>query len=1087
MRNILSRLKFPAGQRLFSICAFCFWAAGLGLTSTVSVYAQDAMQDPAPVSAPVSVQRSIPQPMQTIEAGQILDKTPIFGGSPDWDANAFTVAMRFRPLGPGSDPTSGNGMLFIAGSGWFDGFRAYYDYSQGQKVHFQIGRAKEQSAVQVVSRSAPPYGILCDMVCTYDGRMLRLYLNGELEGETEFTDGLSPKPSRLSIGSGSYGVGSVKMFVDRAEYWNRALDADFVKARFAAHPKEEKEKIALWSSFNFTEKLDDFDRPVQDLERLTQMVEVPYSLHETLLNRLIADGNWQKALPCLVRMSRDWMDREVPENETLPQENARISDAFTLIRAWEKVPAGLKTAQTTEVKEVRRNFLKAASKERVLLKKIFDFDAQMTERTRKIEAQTVKNWETLCSRRPTQVRKFWLSPNGCDENPGTLERPFQSLKKSLETAAALQEKGISSEILVLDGTYQCRETAELLRDALIPNLKAVIRVRPAEGAKPIFTFGQDLRGFQPVTDPAILRRLPESARSEVRVVSLLRNGVADFGALGDRGYPVMDQMKPWTDLYVNGKPMQIARYPNAGEDDLQIGEVVPGPNYSEKNPDTGTFHCEDPRVAGWKWTADPVSSGSLRVPNVPNAQSAIVGNDIWAYGLWRWEWASHTVPVKSFDPQTKLLTVDAQTNGRFTFHFLNVLEELDQPGEYYLDRRNGLIYLIPPKGIELANARVDFPLTDASFLRLKNVQNLILEGLHFTCTRGTAVWMENCESVYFNHGTVSRCGVHAFVMNGGHDCGVYGSRIESVGSCGVRVAGGDRDTLEPCRHFVTNCFLRDFCRIDRSYAPAVHAKGVGIILTQNLICDSPHHAFRTEGNDLLIARNEVHSVVYDFSDQSGIDIYCDPTYRGIVINENFWHHIGSKLAICGQAGIRLDDSISGVLMRGNVFYRSSGGFFGGIQIHGGKDNLILRNLFLDCQTGLSFTPWFNGRYLDQFVDGSFNARIQPYQELGIYPFMEEVREHINRNYVLENGFVDCGTFIGRGNHRHQLCVGNRSFTPRTELSIRENGLASPQELRRWIETIPGHSLKNVGIQPCPLFPEGQEGIRHDVSPNYFSE
>ncbi|MBO5438140.1 MAG: hypothetical protein J6A23_10800, partial [Thermoguttaceae bacterium] len=170
MRNILSRLKFPAGQRLFSICAFCFWAAGLGLTSTVSVYAQDAMQDPAPVSAPVSVQRSIPQPMQTIEAGQILDKTPIFGGSPDWDANAFTVAMRFRPLGPGSDPTSGNGMLFIAGSGWFDGFRAYYDYSQGQKVHFQIGRAKEQSAVQVVSRSAPPYGILCDMVCTYDGR-----------------------------------------------------------------------------------------------------------------------------------------------------------------------------------------------------------------------------------------------------------------------------------------------------------------------------------------------------------------------------------------------------------------------------------------------------------------------------------------------------------------------------------------------------------------------------------------------------------------------------------------------------------------------------------------------------------------------------------------------------------------------------------------------------------------------------------------------------------------------------------------------------------------------------------------------------
>ena len=34
------------------------------------------------------------------------------------------------------------------------------------------------------------------------------------------------------------------------------------------------------------------------------------------------------------------------------------------------------------------------------------------------------------------------------------------------------------------------------------------------------------------------------------------------------------------------------------------------------------------------------------------------------------------------------------------YHFLNILEELDRPGEYYIDRLNGVLYVYPYQDIK---------------------------------------------------------------------------------------------------------------------------------------------------------------------------------------------------------------------------------------------------------------------------------------------------------------------------------------------------------------------------------------------------
>ena len=66
------------------------------------------------------------------------------------------------------------------------------------------------------------------------------------------------------------------------------------------------------------------------------------------------------------------------------------------------------------------------------------------------------------------------------------------------------------------------------------------------------------------------------------------------------------------------------------------------------------------------------------------------------------------------------------------FYFENIAEEIDQPGEYYIDRERGLLYLYPPptvRGVIVLSALAEpmFTVRDAS--------NLNFEGIEFDTGR----------------------------------------------------------------------------------------------------------------------------------------------------------------------------------------------------------------------------------------------------------------------------------------------------------------------------------------------------------------
>jgi hypothetical protein len=276
-----------------------------------------------------------------------------------------------------------------------------------------------------------------------------------------------------------------------------------------------------------------------------------------------------------------------------------------------------------------------------------------------------------------------------------------------------------------------------------------------------------------------------------------------------------------------------------------------------------------------------------------------------------------------------------------------------------------------------------------------------------------------------NHVQFAGCKIRHFAGNGleirgGQNHRVLSCDIWSMGRGGVTISGGNRKTLTPGNHVVENCDIHDLSRIDHTYTPAIILEGVGHRVAHNRLHDVLSSALRVGGNDHVIEFNEVFNAVLESDDQGGADMFGTPTFRGNVYRFNYWHHIGNwrgtgEQGKHGQAGIRLDDAICGTLIFGNIFERCSGGKhgFGGVQIHGGKDNVIENNLFIDCAAAVSFSAWSESRWREFVKDALDKPDVDHALYLKRYPELTRLVENPNANVVRSNLAVRCGELLRR--------------------------------------------------------------------------
>jgi hypothetical protein len=595
--------------------------------------------------------------------------------------------------------------------------------------------------------------------------------------------------------------------------------------------------------------------------------------------------------------------------------------------------------------------------------------------------------------------EFFVAPDGDDANPGTEDRPFGGLERAREAVRAAKATGMPAGGIVVtlaSGEYR-RTTLFSLgpEDSGIDGAPVVYRA--ADPGAAVLYGGARLSGFTPVRDRAVLARLPEEARGKVYQCDLGALGITDYGKLAVRGFG-QPSAPPTLELYFNGKPMTVARWPNEGF--VDAGKLIePG----QKGIKPSVLEYESPRHERW-----------------------VDARDAWLFGYFKWLWADSTIPIGKIDPTTKTITTAqaydynggmADTQGIIYYAF-NLLEELDAPGEWYLDRETGILYLRPPMDTDPSTATVEIGMLSTRMMALSQVSHLRIEGIVFDLGRHNCMTVSSSDHVLIAGCTVTRFAGNGITIMGGHDNGIFGCDVSIIGRRATEVIGGDRKTLTPANHFVENCRIHDFGRIDRTYTPAVQLEGVGNRVAYNLFYDCPSSVMRIEGNDHIIEYNETHSSVMESDDQGAMELFYNPTYRGIVFRYNYFHHngkTGGEKAVHGQAAIRLDDAISEVLIYGNIFERSANGNFGGVQINSGRDNLIENNLFIDCKQGVSGRWYPQNSVWKSIREGHPRTDIYHQSDLYLerYPLIATMMDDPGINFVRRNIFYRSGPIVTR--------------------------------------------------------------------------
>ncbi len=561
---------------------------------------------------------------------------------------------------------------------------------------------------------------------------------------------------------------------------------------------------------------------------------------------------------------------------------------------------------------------------------------------------------------PGPAAEFYVSPVGNDTNAGTRAKPFATLEHARDEARRLRQDGKPPKggltIWIGGGDYLRTNAFELIAtDSGAPDAPVIWRARPGEAVR--LTGGRRLSGFEVVTDPTILARLPETARAHVVQADLKALGITDFGQMRSRGFG-----RPLTpahcELFYGTRPMTLARWPNEGEWEHIAGYPDAGARKDEHGGQVGkleegfTYSGERPRR--WKDTSD-----------------------LWVHGYWSWDWANSYERVASIDLDRRLIKT-APPYGIYDFRkgqrfcFLNLLEELDQPGEWFLDRKTGVLYFWPPpspqfkvQGSELdaqgSASQTHGPapetllsLLSAPLLKLTDVSHVTFRGLILEATRGSAVQIRGGTSNLIAGCLIRDIGNYGVTIEGGAGHGVLSCDIFDTGDGGVSMDGGDRQTLRPGGHFVENCHFARQGRWSKCYVPAVLIGGVGQRASHNLIHDHPHCAILFNGNDHLLEFNEIHHYALETGDVGAIYTGRDYTYRGNRVRYNFVHDTGG--VGMGSMGVYMDDCVSGAEIFGNVFYKVHRAAFLG----GGRDHQVLNNIFVDCDYAVEL----DGRGLD---------------------------------------------------------------------------------------------------------------------------
>jgi len=499
------------------------------------------------------------------------------------------------------------------------------------------------------------------------------------------------------------------------------------------------------------------------------------------------------------------------------------------------------------------------------------------------------SYEAECQARPV---RFFVSPQGQDSWSGRLatpnasgtDGPFATLTRARDAIRQLKDGGElqqSVSVLIRRGTYLLEKPLSL-GPADSGTESCPIRYTAYPGERPVLCGARRITDWQPYQGQIMQCALPEVKAGQWR----------------------------FRQLFFNGQRQRRASWPN---------------------PQPG-----DPLYSGWAFVQEALPKGAER----PSAfrYEADAAPHHWAkpeqaevFIFPSYCWVSDLIPVTEVDHAGRIIKLQRAAQPPWMpleagnrFRVENVLEELDQPGEWCLDTETGTLYFWPPDG-SVAKGVVTAPVTDRLIELIgtadKPVHHIQISGLiliqtlspfpeqrhnnfHAPVRRGEAVRLENAQYCDITHNLIENVGGDGIRLQ---DACAYNkvtdNEIAGAGSQGISLAstgtGGNTHTWqEPERlrreaaqkprsvhNLISNNHIHHSGRLEKHGAGILvwGINSVNNVISHNLIHDIPRHGISAQDGfgRVIIEYNEIHNVCLEMADCGGIE-----TNRWFVVEDD---------------------------------------------------------------------------------------------------------------------------------------------------------------------------------------------------------
>lgn len=553
----------------------------------------------------------------------------------------------------------------------------------------------------------------------------------------------------------------------------------------------------------------------------------------------------------------------------------------------------------------------------------------------------------------------YVAPDGNDAAAGTIDAPLATMAgarnkvREMKKAGNIPSKGIV--VYFRGGDYGLTENITFTsEDSGSEGAPVVYRSYPGE--KAVFVGGApiSLDKVQPVTDAAILNRIiDEEARSQVVMINLKQQGFHDLGEpyrVGaysyqtSYGFPSAPSA-PAMEFFADGELMTLARYPNNGY--ITIKEVLREGYYKRQDESMG-----DP-MAGIEITTD-----DKRFEKWLQAPDALV------LGYWYYDWAESSMMIKRINLGKGSIETDWShcygviPNQRF--YAYNLLEEIDVPGEYYIDRKNGILYFYPLKPLDQTKDLKMSVLDEDLIWITDKAEYIEFKDLKFTAARCSVMDLSNCSHINVIGCEFEYTADYAIDMMYPDEPGTSLSdppvKHCLIKNCyfhdvdgGITSYSGHDKTLEYTYNVFENNTFDNFSRISKTYTAAISLYGNGQVARYNEMMNAPHLAIIFGGQDNRIEYNDIHNVVKEGDDSAAIYGGQTITGRGLQIRYNYIHDIKSDSGQgVGRAAVYLDGGQNQVTMMGNVVNNIEGS---GFWLNGGQNNYVYNNIMINVEDG----------------------------------------------------------------------------------------------------------------------------------------